>query len=105
MTIEQAKHELETILIAADDDFFKKSEAIKMAIEALDKSKPKKPVLVEDKMYQCCSCCNNLMFKYSRYPDILMPKEAAGDYCMECGQKIDWSELEQNFIGGRYVLM
>lgn len=69
-------------------------EAEKMAIQALKKQVPKKPILIEDRMYKCCGCTNNLMFKYSRYPDILMPKEAGGEYCMVCGQKIDWGDLE-----------
>lgn len=63
-------------------------------VEAIEKQIPKKPYLEEDKMYQCPTCYNNLMFKYLRYPDILMPKEAGGNHCMACGQKIDWSEVE-----------
>lgn len=67
---------------------------IAISTEALEKQVPKKPVCIEDKMWTCGRCQNNLMFKWSRYPDILMPKEAGGSYCMECGQKIDWSELD-----------
>lgn len=62
------------------------------------KETPMRPVCIEDKMWECRRCGNNLMYKWSRYPDILMPKEAGGNYCMNCGQKIDWSvigELEE----------
>lgn len=55
----------------------------------------KKPVCIEDKMWICACCKNNLMFKYSRYPDILMPKEAGGNYCMDCGQAIDWGIIDE----------
>lgn len=63
---------------------------------ALDRQVLKKPVCVEDKMWSCPTCINNLMFKYARYPDILMPKEAGGKYCSCCGQAIDWSVIDEN---------
>lgn len=69
-------------------------EAFGMAIKALEKQVPKQPVCIEDKMWTCPCCGNNLMFKWSRYPDILMPKEAGEAYCMACGQAIDWTVID-----------
>lgn len=74
-----------------------KSLALVVAYHAIDKQIPKKPILIEDKMY-CCpnrGCFNNLLFKYERYPDILNPKTGLR-YCLGCGQRIDWEEGDQD---------
>lgn len=52
-------------------------ESIRLAIEALEKQIPKVPI---DKiMFKECPKCGSV--------DL-------GRYCMECGQKIDWSDEE-----------
>ena len=68
--------------------------AFKMACEALEKQVPRKPVDVEDKMWCCPSCYNNLLYKWVKYPEKLMPKSSGLPYCMSCGKAIDWSEDE-----------
>ena len=66
-------------------------EAMEMAIKALEKQIPKKPDCIEDKMYCCPVCDNNLMHKWIKYPTRLMPKTEGLPHCMSCGQAIDWS--------------
>ena len=64
-----------------------------VAMEALKNQIPLKPVDVEDKMWCCPSCYNNLLTKWVKYPEKLMPKSSGLPYCMSCGQAIDWSEV------------
>lgn len=70
-----------------DEDY----EANAMAIKALEKQIPKKPVNY-DKHYYKCPCCNedleiddDMLFVYDEEP----PK-----FCIKCGQKLDWSDEE-----------
>lgn len=71
-----------------DEDY----EANAMAIKALEKQIPKKPDCIEDKMWCCPVCGNNLMHKWIKYTTKLTPKSEGLPYCMSCGQAIDWSE-------------
>lgn len=64
---------------------------IQIAIAALEKHIPKKPVEYEDKYYGCPTCDNVLMHKWKKYPDILMDKKNGLPYCLCCGQKLDWN--------------
>lgn len=66
--------------------------ARKAAIEALEKQIPKKPNCVEDKMWACPDCDNSLMWKWQRYPDVLIPKGFGNKFCLACGQALDWGE-------------
>ena len=68
-----------------EDDY----KANEMAIQALKKQIPKKPVNY-DKHYYKCPCCNedleidnDMLFVYDEEP----PK-----FCIKCGQKLDWSD-------------
>lgn len=70
------------------------SKVIDIAIKALEKQIPKKPDCIEDKMWCCPVCDNNLLHKWIKYPTRLMPKSEGLPHCMYCGQKIDWSEEE-----------
>ena len=70
-----------------EDDY----KANEMAIQALEKQIPKKPVNY-DKHYYKCPCCNedleidnDMLFVYDEEP----PK-----FCIKCGQKLDWSDEE-----------
>lgn len=56
------------------------TEAMRIAIQALEKQIPKKPDFTEDKEFALCPCCNGKG---------LFDKQK---YCDNCGQKIDWSE-------------
>ena len=66
--------------------------AFQIAINALEKQIARKPDCIEDKMWCCPVCYNNLLPKWVEYPNKLMPKTAGLPHCMSCGQKIDWSE-------------
>ena len=70
------------------------NEALEMAINALGKQIPKKPVCIENKMWCCPVCDNHLLPKWVKYPTELMPKTEGLPHCMSCGQKIDWSDEE-----------
>ena len=56
-----------------------------VAIEALEKQIPKKPIFYAHDYY--CSVCNSLVgnneFEWKRFK-----------YCDTCGQKLDWSDEE-----------
>lgn len=60
------------------------AEAMRIAIQALEKQIPKKPDFTEDKEFALCPCCNGKG---------LLNKQK---YCDNCGQKIDldWSDAE-----------
>lgn len=73
-------------------NYLKCNEALKMAINALNKQIARKPVCIEDKMWCCPVCDNHLLPKWVKYPTELMPKTEGLPYCMSCDQKIDWSE-------------
>ncbi len=60
------------------------AEAMRIAIQALEKQVSKKPDFTEDKEFALCPCCNGKG---------LLNKQK---YCDNCGQKIDldWSDTE-----------
>lgn len=64
--------------------------AIKYAVE---KQIPYKPKEYEDKYYGC-RCGNVLLSKWEKYPTMLMPKSNGLPYCLNCGQKLDWSDCD-----------
>ena len=69
-------------------------KSIEIAIQALEKQIPKKPDCIEDKIWCCPVCDNNLLHKWIKYPTMLMPKSEGLPHCMSCGQTIDWSDEE-----------
>ena len=75
------------------------NEALVTAINALEKQIPKKPDCIEDKMWCCPVCDNNLLHKWIKYPTKLMPKAEGLPHCMSCGQKIDWSDEKRTASG------
>lgn len=81
MTVQEAIEKLKYIkYIGNGEQEYKKcseSIAIDMAIEALEKQIPKKPI--EDHTFDFCPVCS-----YS--VDYLR------NYCKECGQKLDWGD-------------
>ena len=50
------------------------SVAFRIAINALEKQIPKKPDCIEDKIWCCPVCDNNLLHKWIKYPTMLTPK-------------------------------
>ena len=63
-----------------------------LAIEALERQIPKKPKEYEDKFYACPICRNVLLHKWKKYNTELMDKSNGLPYCLNCGQKLDWSD-------------
>lgn len=63
------------------------AEAMKVAIKALKKQIPKKPIGTKKNKGIFCPCCGrpfpgSLVFLRKR--------------CWDCGQKVDWSEVEND---------
>lgn len=73
-------------------DLVKMAISLELATSALQRQIPVKPKEYEDKYYGCPTCGNVLLYKWQKYPDILMPKENGLPYCLGCGQAIDWKE-------------
>lgn len=73
-----------------DDDY----KANEMAIQALEKQMPKKPIMkqyfedLEDE-YLCCPTCGEILT--DRIP---ADNKTFYFHCMNCGQKFDWSDEE-----------
>lgn len=63
-------------------NFGEQKEAFSVAINALEKQIPKKPIFTEDKQFALCPCCDMKG---------LIDKQK---YCDNCGQKLDWSDEE-----------
>lgn len=60
-------------------------QAFKMAIEALEKQIPKKPKMPHKYIREWeCQRCKSYFAQLNDRPR----------YCCECGQRIDWSEVE-----------
>lgn len=69
-----------------------RKEALHLAIVSLEKQIPKKPIMkpfYEDmeEEYLCCPNCGNILT--DRIP---MDNSKFYFYCLNCGQKFDWSE-------------
>lgn len=63
-----------------------------MAINALEKQIPKKPIEYEDKYYGCPACGNPVMHKWEKCQTVLNDKKNGLPYCLGCGQALDWEE-------------
>lgn len=61
------------------------TEALNMAVEALEKQIPKKALKTLDEYYICPKCKNIQLDTFFI---------VGSSYCHSCGQKIDWSEEE-----------
>ena len=72
----------------------KRAEALDIAIQALEKQIPKKPIMkqyfedLEDE-YLCCPTCGEILT--DRIP---ADNKTFYFHCMNCGQKFDWSDEE-----------
>ena len=59
--------------------------AMKLAVEALEKQIPKKPIKAKEHiMYSMCYICPNCQKNFSG--------TGIASYCYHCGQALDWSE-------------
>lgn len=64
------------------------------AKKSLEKQIPMKPKEYEDKFYACPVCGNVVLHKWVKYPTKLMPKLAGLPYCLSCGQRLNWEDIE-----------
>lgn len=69
----------ESICYVTDID----AEPLRLAIKALEKQTPKKPIVNDDLQIACPNCSATLIY-------CLHTSEI--DYCDKCGQHLDWSE-------------
>lgn len=68
-------------------------DAFLVAIEALEKQLPKRPMengmsdgLIKKTKYYTCQTCGNCLLTE------MMNERQNTNYCWDCGQKLDWSE-------------
>lgn len=90
--IKEINKRIESIECYYPDRLREYREVLELAVEALRKQEPMKPEAVEDKIWCCPSCWNNLMQIWSEYPTKKMEFNRGLPYCLGCGQKIDWEE-------------
>ena len=69
-------------------------ESIDMAIQALEKQIPKKPIMKQyfenlEEEYLCCPTCGEILTDR-----IQADNKTFYFHCMNCGQKFDWSDEE-----------
>lgn len=72
----------------------KRAEALDVAIHALEKQIPKKPIMKQyfedlEEKYLCCPTCGEILT--DRIP---ANNKTFCFHCMNCGQKLDWSDEE-----------
>lgn len=72
----------------------KRAEALDVAIQALEKQIPKKPIMKQyfedlEEEYLCCPTCGEILT--DRIP---ADNKTFYFHCMNCGQKLDWSDEE-----------
>ena len=65
-----------------------------VCVEALEKQIPKKPEIIEGKMWVCPNCNNNLLWLYEKYPEKKTELNKGLPFCLNCGQAIDWEVSE-----------
>lgn len=69
-------------------------DAVDVAIQALEKQIPKKPIMKQyfedlEEEYLCCPTCGEILT--DRIP---ADNKTFYFHCMNCGQKFDWSDTE-----------
>ena len=72
-------------------NYLKRNEALKMAINALEKQIPKKPTLIDYEKYMD-TVKNALFLKGAYWCPNCNHVVKCGTYCSDCGQKLDWNE-------------
>lgn len=79
----------------------KETEAVALAIEALEKQIAKKPILIQHPQpykrdFKCpvCSGDVNRQWEYEHYDDSMIGEEQY-EYCPDCGTKIDWEAEDE----------
>lgn len=72
-------------------NYLKLNEALKMAINALEKQIAKKPTPIDYEKYMD-TVKNALFLKGAYWCPNCNHVVKCGTYCSDCGQKLDWSE-------------
>ena len=62
-------------------------EALKVAVKALEKQIPKKPIMKTDSCAYFCPCCNGHIRSIYTRKEIILDEHI---FCGRCGQKLDW---------------
>lgn len=100
MTNEEAINELKNRYLrisafAYKEQCNKANEALDIAIQAVEKQIPKK-ITHEATIYKCCTCpnCKNVVDEYTEFLGKKVRVTYA--YCHYCGQKLDWSDNDEN---------
>ena len=88
MTNEEAINTIEHGCIYRDK---RGGEALEIAVIALKKQIPKKPINVEKHYYNCPCCKQDLGVSDD---DIFVYENPKPMYCHKCGQALDWSDTE-----------
>lgn len=66
-------------------------KSLDIAISAIEKQIPKKPLNVEKHYYKCPCCKQDLGISED---DIFVYEMPTPMYCSNCGQALDWSDTE-----------
>lgn len=66
-------------------------KSLDIAISAIEKQIPKKPLNVEKHYYKCPCCKQDLGVSDD---DIFVYENPTPMYCSKCGQALDWSDIE-----------
>lgn len=93
MTYEEAIENLQYIINDCTETQHDFVEEIEMAIEALEKQIPKKPIEVASPVLKwgLCPACRGELNKLANQPNRVF---AFHRFCSDCGQAIDWSDDE-----------
>lgn len=73
------------VRFCSDEKIEKTKQAFELAKYALDKQIPKKLIVIENE--KCCPVCEEGICN-------LGDDGNYGDYCLGCGQALDWSDTE-----------
>ena len=72
-----------------------KAQAVFTLQELVEKATPKKVKEYEDKYYACPICGNPLLHKWEVYPTKLTSRKNGMPVCLNCLQRLDWSEEDE----------
>ena len=89
MTLEEAIRTIRVAIAEVEWNYpLDYAEAIEVAIEALEKQIPKKPIYSGGHEYICPNCNRFTRKREQQHGNIIIP------YCKWCGQALDWRETE-----------
>ena len=83
--IEEFKQRLELIEKCYRGEVEDYKQALEIGVKALEKQIPRKPITHSNTNIADCPCCG---------ATVRGIKNPFGDWCSNCGQKLDWSDEE-----------